>query len=363
VRDLLSRSHLRLIDDGDAGRVKTPASRKFNMGVNPTAVLSAVALAILSVALASTGCGTSQAGVTTQRASRPTKRSSSSTRVIAKLEPYRLPAAVSGEAVSARGREILVLGGLDRLDVSTSQVVSITPGLRARSAGALSEAKHDLAAVQLAGRTLVFGGGSTSELDTTEAMSEHNAVERVGALPSARSDLSAVSVGGAAYVLGGYDGNEPIAEVLRTTDGSRFTSVCRLPVPFRYAATAVLGTKIFTFGGELASGADTDAIQEIDTRAHSAVVIGHLPKAVSHASAVVWSGKVYVLGGRSGGVALRQIVAFDPSTREVRRAGRLPIAIKNAAAIEIGSVGYLIGGIGGTDQTLDTVIDLRLAAR
>lgn len=283
--------------------------------------------------------------------------------MIAKLEPYRLPAPVSGEAVSARGNEILVLGGLDSRDVSTSQVVSIPPGKRAKSAGALSEAKHDLAAVQLAGRTLIFGGGSTSELDSTEAVSEQGSVQRVGALPSARSDLSAVVVGGAAYVLGGYDGNEPIAEVLRTSDGSRFTTVCRLPVPFRYAATAVLGSKIFTFGGELASGADTDAIQEIDTRARTAVVIGHLPKAVSHVSAVVLSGKVYVLGGRSAGVTLRRIVAFDPSTREVRRAGRLPIAVKNAAAIEVGSAGYLIGGIGATEQTLDTVIALHLAAR
>jgi N-acetylneuraminic acid mutarotase len=217
--------------------------------------------------------------------------------------------------------------------------------------------------VRLSRRTLVFGGGSTSELDTTEALSERNEAERVGALPSARSDLSAVVVGGTAYVLGGYDGNEPIAAVLRTTDGSRFTTVCRLPVPFRYAATAVLGTKIFTFGGELASGADTDAIQEIDTRARIAVVIGHLPRPVSHAAAVALSGKVYVLGGRSSGVALRNIVEFDPSTRAVRRAGRLPIAVTNAAAIETGSAGYLIGGIGSTEQTLDTVIAMRLGAR
>jgi hypothetical protein len=41
----------------------------------------------------------------------------------------------------------------------------------------------------------------------------------------------------------------------------------------------------------------------------------------------------------------------------------LPIAVENAAAIEVGSVGYLVGGIVGTGQTLDTVIALRLAAR
>ncbi|HTZ87371.1 MAG TPA: hypothetical protein VMB05_11955 [Solirubrobacteraceae bacterium] len=343
--------------------MKKASRPRLTTDANQSAALGAVALAILSAMLTSIGCGSSHGGATTQQATRTAKRGSPSTRVIAKLEPYRLPSAVSGEAVSARGSEILVLGGLDNLDVSTSQIVKIAPGLRARPAGALSEAKHDLAAVQLAGRTLVFGGGSTSELDATEALSEHNTAERVGVLPGARSDLSAVVLGGAAYVLGGYDGTEPIAEVLRTTDGSRFTTVCRLPVPFRYAATAVLGTKIFTFGGELASGADTDAIQEIDTRARTAVVIGHLPRPVSHASAIVLSGKVYVLGGRSGGVALKRIVAFDPSTRDLRRAGRLPIAVTNAAAIEVGSTGYLIGGIGSTEQTLDTVFALHFVAR
>jgi hypothetical protein len=46
----------------------------------------------------------------------------------------------------------------------------------------------------------------------------------------------------------------------------------------------------------------------------------------------------------------------------VARADRLPIAVTNAAAIESGSTGYLIGGIGSVGQTLDTVIAGRLAA-
>jgi hypothetical protein len=335
------------------------------MGSRPGAALAAVATALSGVALAGAGCGTSDAGVAAQRrisAARSAKRRLGAPRVVAQLAPYRLPAAVSGEAVTARDGEILVLGGLDSLDVSTGEIVDIAAA-RARRAGALSEAKHDLAAVQLAGRTLVFGGGSASELDAAEALSAQNTGEHVGTLPSARSDLSAVTAAGAAYLLGGYDGSEPIADVLRTTDGSRFTTICRLPVPFRYAATVALGTKIFTFGGELASGADSDAIQEIDTQARTARVIGHLPSPVSHASAVVLAGKVYVLGGRAKGIALRRIVAFNPASRAARLVGRLPIAVTNAAAIESGSAGYLIGGIGSTEQTLDTVIAVRLAPR
>jgi hypothetical protein len=369
MREAQMRAALALIwASGGANKllgVNLPARSWLRTGSRHSAALAAVAAVVTlsSVALASSGCGTSDAGVAAQRrisAGRSAKRRVRAPRIVATLEPYRLPADLSGEAVTAHGGEILVLGGLDSLDVSTSEIVGISAA-RAKRTGALSEAKHDLAAVQLAGRTLVFGGGSASELDATEALSAQSAGERVGTLPSARSDLSAVTVGRAAYLLGGYDGSEPVADVLRTTDGSRFTTVCRLPVPFRYSATVALGTKIFTFGGELASGADSDAIQEIDTRARTASVVGHLPSSVSHASAVVLAGRAYVLGGRSNGVGLRRIVAFDPASRTARLVGRLPIAVTNAAAIESGSVGYLIGGIGSTEQTLDTVVAVHLA--
>jgi hypothetical protein len=329
----------------------------------PAASLLA-ALATAAAALASAGCGGSSTATSAQRhvsAIRGAQRSPRAPRLVAKLELGRLPAPVSGEAVTARGDEILVVGGLDSLDSSTSAIVALPGGVRPRPAGALSEAKHDLAAVRLAGRTLVLGGGSTSELDGAEALNAQNAGSQVGTLPSARSDLSAVTVGGAAYVLGGYDGSEPLAEILRTNDGSHYTAIGRLPVPFRYAAVAVIGTQIYTFGGELASGEDSGAIQRIDTRTGTARVIGHLPTPVSHASAVVLGDKAYVLGGRAHGVALRRIVEFDPAGSIARPAGRLPLAVTNAAAIESGSTGYLIGGIGSTEQTLDTVIAVSLA--
>jgi N-acetylneuraminic acid mutarotase len=91
-------------------------------------------------------------------------------------------------------------------------------------------------------------------------------------------------------------------------------------------------------------------------------VIGRLPTPVSHASAVVLGGRIYVLGGRSHGVALRRIVAFDPAGGIARLAGRLPLAVTNAAAVESGSSGYLIGGIGSGEQALDTVISVQLTA-
>ena len=77
-------------------------------------------------------------------------------------------------------------------------------------------------------------------------------------------------------MLGGYDGQSPSASVFRTTDGRSFTTVATLPTAVRYTAVAALGGRIYAFGGELATGADTTRIQEYDTGDRSASVAGHL---------------------------------------------------------------------------------------
>jgi N-acetylneuraminic acid mutarotase len=150
--------------------------------------------------------------------------------------------------------------------------------------------------------------------------------------------------------------------VLQTSDGRSFTSVGKLPVPFRYAAVAAIGRTIYTFGGVLANGLDTGAIQAIDTRDGRARIIGHLQRPLSHASAVALGGRVYVLGGRSGETPTGEILSFDPSTEELRSAGHLPFPVTNAAAAEVGGVGYLIGGLDAEGGSLASVIEVRLVS-
>ena len=317
----------------------------------------------------STGAAAGGSSAQTQGAKAPA-------RLLVSLDPHHLPSPVSGEAAVATGDGVLSLGGLDSTDVSTDRVVRLDPsGGAAHTAGRLGAPLHDAAAATLGPRVLLFGGGAASELDTVQALSgTRNAgaapagtgasgaigSAAIGHLPGTRSDLSAVSVGAAVYLLGGYDGSAPNASVLRTSDGSSFTTFARLPVPFRYAAVAALGTKVYAFGGETASGGDSDAIQLLDTATGQARLLGHLPRAISHASAVALGGRVYVLGGRAAGTPLRQVLAFDPATGVVRSAGELPLAVTNGAAATAGGRGWLLGGLGSEGRTLDTIVELRL---
>jgi hypothetical protein len=329
-----------------------------------TVFVASLAVALGSCGGSSThsGAGAGGAGTAGRPATAPGGQAATATptRLGATVDPHRLPAAVQGEAAVASGGRVLSLGGLDSADTSTDQVVAIDPSSGASSLqGPLAEPLHDASAVELGGRVLVFGGGSASELDTVEAVAPPASAQIVARLPGTRSDLSAVAVGSSAYLLGGYDGVAPTSVVLRTNDGTHFSTAARLPVGFRYAAVAAVGSRVYALGGQTANAEDSSAIQMLDTATGQATLVGRLPRAISHASALALGGRVYVLGGRAAGTPLRQILSFDPASGTVHSAGELPMAVTNAAAAAAGGKGFLVGGLGSSGQTLDTVIEVK----
>lgn len=323
-------------------------------------------LAVVLIVVLSSGGGDSGSGgrFRVARRSAAKQRPARSVGLLARDASYSLPSAVSGEAVVARPHGFLVIGGLDSGDVSTSEVAEVgASGGRVGSAGSLSEPRHDMAAAAIGGRVLVFGGGSATELDSVEMLNTGGSGRTIGRLPTTRSDLSALAVGGRAYVLGGYDGQAPTGVVLRTSDGHRFTPVATLPIAFRYAAAVVVGETIYTFGGELANGSDTGAIQALDVRTDRARIVGHLPRPLSHASAIVLGARIYVLGGRTREVPTARILSFDPVTGRLVAAGRLPMPVSDAAATTAAGTGYLVGGLDLGGATRARVVELRLVER
>jgi outer membrane protein assembly factor BamB len=289
------------------------------------------------------------------------------TSLAAHSTPTPLPAPISGESVVAIKDGPLIAGGLDSSSSSVSGVFELDARSgHLREVGSLTAPLHDAAATVLGDRVLVFGGGTETSTDTVQALMAPGGTvapgtnaEEIGTLPTVRSDLSAVTMGGDAYVLGGYDGNKPIDSVLETADGSSFTQVAKLPVPARYLAVAALGGRIYAFGGLTGGGTASDAIREVNPKAGSARVVGHLPETVSHASALALGGSIYVLGGEANGTPTDRIWRFEPGHRNVVAAGKLPRPIAGGGAAVIGPTGFLIGGTGAGEAPLATVIALR----
>jgi hypothetical protein len=84
--------------------------------------------------------------------------------------------------------------------------------------------------------------------------------------------------------------------------------------------------------------------------------VAQLPASLSHASAVVLGGHVYVLGGYVDNTTLSgQILRFDPTTGASTVVGTLPAPVSDAAAVVLRGRGYLVGGQGVDRAPLATV--------
>ena len=297
----------------------------------------------------------------------------------ARVEAWRLPAAVSREAVLADGSGLTVIGGLDASGNSLSGVENIDLASGAVTSGpALATPVHDASAAGLADGTFVFGGGSPTTVATVQPVGPGTVP--ASALPQPRSDSATVVLssgvrgGGAptAYVVGGYTGLTYLGEVLATSDGQRFATVANLPVPVRYAAVATYSGRIYVFGGEVAAPgpnvALTNDIQMVDPATHSAAVVGHLPEALYGSAAFSFHSALYVAGGdAANGATLTRISLFEPSSHEVLDAGSLPQGEAFGGYTTVGSgaaaVGYIVGGevtiAGQNTVSLATVMSLR----
>jgi N-acetylneuraminic acid mutarotase len=263
---------------------------------------------------------------------------------------WTLPTPVAGAVAVRSGTRFTLVGGLDASGASSAAVVDVDPKTGvAKSAGTLARAVHDAAAVRAARRILVLGGavGETATADV-QAVSGGTGTW-IGALPGPRVDLVAARVGKVTYVFGGGNGDAILPDILRTTDGVTFTSAGSLPVPVRHPAVAVVGTAIYVFGGvsNPGRGIDTRAVQRFDTELGVVDTVAQLPTPLSHASAVVLRGQVFLLGGFVDDSRLSdQIVRFDPATGASATVGTLPAPVSDTAAVVVGDRGYLVGGRG-----------------
>ena len=360
--------------------------------------LALVSLSVLVGIVVVTHSGAGPTGSSRRPRSSPAAQTKLSTKppsLEAGIEPWQLDAPISRETVLVVHRQLTILGGLVPSGSSVGGVYSLDAATGTlRQAGSLVAAVHDGAGAILGTSAFVFGGGSPATVATVQSIIIPSASptgpvggQTAGQLPEPRSDLAVATITSksgsrattTAYLVGGYDGTKYLPDVLSTTDGVRFSTTARIPVPVRYPAVAALDARVYAFGGQTAAGGGgavtaTADIQVIDPASRSAKVVGALPQPLYGAAAFVIDGHLYVAGGQTpAGQTVTQIYEFDPLTGKVRDAGLLPQAVAFAGYATVGSgssaVGYLIGGEvtsqSGPDQagiasgSLQSVISLR----
>ena len=273
------------------------------------------------------------------------------------LLPWRLHVPLSREVVLPRAgaRGLVVLGGLESGDSSTGAIELLDPRNGVVSPhGTLLQATHDAAGATLGGRQLVIGGGTTAPARSTQIETGVRTSEG-GALAGARADAGAVTIGRSVYVVGGYDGSAMDREVVATTDGRAYRNVAALPVPVRYPALAVLGSRIYVFGGLLADGRPSDAVQLVDAAGRTARVVGRLPRPLEGAAAGLLGGTIYLAGGRTAAGPTKAVYAFQPRGTSFLRAGSLRVGVAFAGAAVSNGRLWIVGGESSGQQPIADV--------
>jgi N-acetylneuraminic acid mutarotase len=319
-----------------------PARRRSSARVRQRRTI-AVMLAILTVTAVALGLSHS-----THRsvAGSPVRRSV--TREPIRLEgiqaPWLLPAPISRSVALADGSSVLIIGGLDANQASSSGVFRLDPQSGALSQlGSLVSPAHDAAGAMIDGRPFLFGGGAQASIDAVQSVAPTGQATIVGHLPQPRSDLGAVKIGATVYLIGGYTGSVATRDVLATTDGIHFRVAAQLATGVRYPAVSAIGNVIYVFGGEWANSA-SDTVQAINVGTGKVRVVGRLPQPRTQASAFALGNTVFVAGGRTPSGLSSEILRFDPAHITFSRAGSLPAAVADAAVATVGRSAFLIGG-------------------
>jgi hypothetical protein len=299
-----------------------------------------------------------------------TPHAAASAATVSAVTRMRLPVGVSRTVAVAQGRDLLVLGGLAPGDSTTARVWRVDLRARRVTAGKpLAQAVHDASGGLLAGRALVFGGGSAATVAVVQQWTATGASVR-GRLPQPRSDSASAVVGATAYVVGGFTGTAMARDILATTDGRSFRVVGRLAIGVRYPAVAAVGGEVYVVGGALAtteataSGAQTAAVQRFDPGTGKVQVIGRLPRPIAHAMAFAVGASLYVAGGRHGPTATATVVRIDLTTAKTTVVGSLPLPLSDAAVAQADGNVWLVGGeTGGPSAPSNRLIEMVVARR
>ena len=146
-----------------------------------------------------------------------------------------------------------------------------------------------------------ISGGYLGLTSIHRFVTSENRWQTIGELKKGRWGHSMESAKGALYVFGG---SKKVPKTLKSVEkihpvtGSS-EKVCKLAVPVSFMATAVIGEKVYIFGGKQEDRSLCQKIQCFDPATNSCTIVGDMPMVTSSASRVaVLDNTAYVFYGQ-----------------------------------------------------------------
>ena len=170
---------------------------------------------------------------------------------------------------------------------------------------------------------------------------------------------------GRAYAIGGLDDNgQPLASAERFNFGTgangAWSAIANLPVArFDFPAVFDRTNQIYIFGGytNANAGGEVDSVMLYSITRNTWTNLAPLPVAVAGSAATLGvDGKIYVVGGLSGGAAVNLVQVFNPALNSWSVSTPLPESL-SGSAMGVDSFGRLIV-MGGTDDNGMDVSDV-----
>lgn len=200
-----------------------------------------------------------------------------------------------------------------------------------------------------------LGGGSVRSVEVYDA--SNDSWREGPRFPIALNHAMAVSHQGVVYVFGGYRG----PALANATDrafalsGRAWEELPRMPEVRAAAGAAAVGNVIYIAGGVGPSGLASSLLKyEPETKTWTAEQ--RLPTPREHLGVAGFDSKLYVVGGRTGGIGtnLATSEAFDPATGSWTALPDMPTARGGSAATATTN-GFVVSAGGEADATFDEV--------
>jgi Kelch motif protein len=216
-------------------------------------------------------------------------------------------------------------------------------------------------AVAWQGRILIAGGLDAAGQSATGVFAldpTRGRLRSLGSLPLAFHDGAAALIGDRLYVFGGGTSTSTNAVQAFDPNTGRGGIVGRLPRPLSDLAAAQLAGVTYLVGGFDGQSPRPEILATRDGRRFT--LAGTLPVGLRYPAVAAAGGKLLVVGGQTAMGLSTVVYAFDPATGRTQPLAHLPAPVAHAAALTNGDSLYVIGGSGsaGTPSGTISAVDL-----
>ena len=237
----------------------------------------------------------------------------------------------------------------------TTTAASKASHLAVRVVGHLPTPAARISVVALPDGEIAALGGLTAAGSSDQVLiGKPSALRRAGTLPVATHDAAAAVLGGRVFLFGG--GQTTSFDAIDRLDPAtgKVKRVGTIGEPLSDLGATSVGPATYLVGGYTGATWAT-AIQRF-VPGHIPSVVGRLPAGLRYAGVASLGGRVYVAGGATTAGTSPAVLVFDPSRGTVRRVGSLPHPVAHGALVAVGRSLYLIGGTDAAGGPIATVI-------